>query len=72
MRSAPKYLLVALALAALAIGGTTPMLAQSVCCPDASSTDRYFAVPVSWGHHDNYAPDDNPRGQQGSYSPGDH
>ena len=72
MRSAPKYLPVALALAALATGGTTPVLAQSVYSPDGSTTNRHFAVPVLWGHLDNYPPDDNPRGQQGSYSPVDH
>ena len=72
MRSAPKYLLVALALAALAATGSAPARAQSVYCPDGTTTDRHYAVPIRLVYLDNYPPDDNPRGQQGSYSPGDH
>ena len=72
MRSTPKYLVVGLALAALATGGSTPLLAQSVYSPDVSTADPHFAVPVRWGHLHNYFPDDNPRGQQGTYSPVDH
>jgi hypothetical protein len=48
------------------------MLAQSVYILAGTTPDWHSAVPVRWGHLDNYAPDDNPRGQQGSYSPGDH
>ena len=72
MRSVAKYLLVALALAALAPAGITPLVSQSVYSLDGNTTDRHFAVTVRWGHLDNYPLDDNPRGQQGSYSPADH
>jgi hypothetical protein len=48
------------------------LLAQSVYSPDVSTADPHFAVPVRWGHLYNYFPDDNPRGQQGTYSPVDH
>jgi hypothetical protein len=72
MRSAPKYLLLALALTALTTAGSAPVRAQSVCSPDGTATDGHYAVPVRLGYLDNYPPDDNPRGQQGSYSPGDH
>jgi hypothetical protein len=72
MRSASKYLAVSLALAALATGGSTPLLAQSVYSSDVNTVDRHFAVPVRWGHLDNYFPDDNPRGQLRSCSPVDH
>jgi hypothetical protein len=49
MRSTPKCLVVALALAALVTGGSTPLLAQSVYSPDVSTVDPHFAVPVRWG-----------------------
>jgi hypothetical protein len=72
MRSTPKCLVVAVALAALTTGGTAPLLAQSVYSPDVNTADRHFAVPVRWGHLHNYIPDDNPRGQKSVYSPVDH
>jgi hypothetical protein len=72
MKSATKYLLVLLALAALATGKSTSLHAQSIYSPDVSTADRNFAVFVRLRHLHNYFPDDNPRGQQGSYSPADH
>jgi hypothetical protein len=72
MRSVRKYLQIALALAAVATGGSTPLLAQSVYVSDVSTADRHFAVPVQWGRFDNYLSDDNPKGERGSYSPDDH
>ena len=72
MKSAAKYLPIALTLAALTTAWMTPVLAQSVRGQDGNTRDRHFTVTVRWGHLDNYFPDDNPRGQHGSDSPDDH
>ena len=72
MRNAPKYLLSALALAALATAGAAPLLAQSVHKQDGTTTDGDFAVSVRSGHLDNCPADDNPKGQPASHSPPDH
>jgi len=73
MRSASKYLLIALAHAAVSTSGAAPVLAQSAYDPyGTTATDRDFAFAVRWGLRDNQPADDNPKGQHGSYCPPDH